>query len=61
MRLWDSEITGNIDTLVRLILLERDGRSGEYEFSTIVDLGGKFEVTLDEILGNLSLAPDDLC
>lgn len=58
--LWDSEISGNIDSFGEIDFIGTRGRSGEYEFSTIVDLGGKFEVTLGEILGNLSLAPDDL-
>ena len=58
--LWDSEISGNIDSFGEIDFIGTRGRSGEYEFSTIVDLGGKFEVTLDEILGNLSLAPNDL-
>ena len=58
--LWDSEISGNIDSFGEIDFIGTRGRSGEYEFSTIVDLGGKFEVTLNKILGNLSLAPDDL-
>ena len=58
--LWDSEISGDINDFGEIDFIGTRGRSGEYEFSTIVDLGGKFEVTLDEILGNLSLAPDDL-
>ena len=58
--LWDSEISSNINSFGEIDFIGTRGRSGEYEFSTIVDLGGRFEVTLDEILGNLSLAPDDL-
>lgn len=58
--LWDREVTGYIDDLSEIDFIGTRGRSGEYEFSTIVDLGGKFEVTLSEILGNLSLAPNDL-
>ena len=58
--LWDSEISGNIDDFGEIDFIGTRGRSGEYEFSTIVDLGGKFEVMLSQILGNLSLAPNAL-
>ena len=49
--LWDSEISGNIDDFGEIDFIGTRGRSGEYEFSTIVDLGGKFEVMLRSNFG----------
>lgn len=55
--LWDEEVQGNIDDLTEVDFIGTRKFRGEYEFSTILDLGGKFAVTLDRILANEGLYP----
>jgi len=58
--LWDRDVPGNIDDLSGIDFIGTRNLSGEYEFSSILDLGGKFQVSLDRVLGNRGLYPSDL-
>ena len=58
--LWDRDVSVDIDDFAEIDFIGTRNLSGEYEFSSILDLGGKFQVSLDRVLGNRGLYPSDL-